>query len=100
MREDGQFTVIVDLRARIFVNMGEVQEMLLTHGDSVTRVPAGFWVTSRSTGDLIASIEHHDKHVYGVQFHPEVNLTVGGRTVMKNFLVRVRWMGMARCGEL
>lgn len=98
MREDGQFTVVLDLRSRLFANMGEVQEVLLTHGDSVTRVPEGFWTTSQSTAGLISSMEHHDRDVYGVQFHPEVGLTVGGLTILKNFLVKVRaWHGRKMC---
>lgn len=85
-REDGQFEIEVDLTSRLFTGLKSTrQKVLLTHGDSVGSVADGFRIIARS-GDIVAGIEDPNRHLYGVQFHPEVDLTVNGREVMKNFL--------------
>jgi len=62
--------------------------VLLTHGDSVDKVPDGFRVVARS-GEIVAGIECAEKQLYGVQFHPEVDLSVDGTAMLKNFLYGV-----------
>lgn len=52
-------------------------------------------VERRNTrGDLIktffSAIDNEAKKMYGVQFHPEVDLTKGGAQMFKNFLFKVR----------
>jgi GMP synthase (glutamine-hydrolysing) len=39
---------------------------------------------------LLVAIEHESRKLYGVQFHPEVDLTVNGAAMIKNFLYGVR----------
>eukprot|EP01124_Arcella_intermedia_P001442 TRINITY_DN10792_c0_g1_i1.p1 TRINITY_DN10792_c0_g1~~TRINITY_DN10792_c0_g1_i1.p1 ORF type:complete len:659 (+),score=136.49 TRINITY_DN10792_c0_g1_i1:259-1977(+) len=87
-REDGQFNIKVDTTALLFAGMTENQEVLLTHGDSVVQVGSGFKVIAKS-GDLISAICNEDKKLYGVQFHPEVDLTLNGQEVFKNFLFKI-----------
>ena len=62
--------------------------MLLTHGDSLDQLPAGFRVVATS-GDITAAIESAERKMYGVQFHPEVDLSVEGGAMLKNFLLGV-----------
>ena len=59
--------------------------MLLTHGDSITKVSDEFNVISMSSG-IVAAIEHKSKSIYGVQFHPEVDLTTNGQQIFSNFI--------------
>lgn len=87
-REDGQFEVSLQTDCAIFKELPETTEVLLTHGDSVAQLPDGFRVTCTS-GDIIAGIECAQKRFYGVQFHPEVDLTPRGMEMMKNFLYGV-----------
>ena len=63
--------------------------MLLTHRDSVETVGEELEVVGKS-GDIVAAVQHKSKHIYGVQFHPEVDLSVQGRNMLKNFLYSVR----------
>jgi GMP synthase (glutamine-hydrolysing) len=88
MREDGQFAIEIDTTSELFHGLSSPQQVLLTHGDSVVDVPAGFKIISR-IGDLAEGIEHTEKKIYGVQFHPEVDLTENGKEMFKNFLERV-----------
>ncbi len=48
-------------------------------------LPKQFTVTAW-TDDVIMGIEQKDKHLYGVQFHPESILTKEGKTILNNFL--------------
>lgn len=57
----------------------------MSHGTHVTKIPAGFHVVAHS-GDLIAAIEHTEKHIYGVQFHLEVAQTERGTQMLQHFL--------------
>lgn len=87
-REDGQFLIKVDTTSALYAGMDPEQSVLLTHGDTVFDVPEGWKVTGKS-GNLIASIEHTEQRLYGVQYHPEVDLTVHGVQIFKNFLFGV-----------
>jgi GMP synthase (glutamine-hydrolysing) A subunit len=84
-REDGQFPVSVAADCALFADVPASTEVLLTHGDSVSSVPTGFSEVAHS-GDLIVGIADASRQLYGVQFHPEVDLSTDGKQMMKNFL--------------
>eukprot|EP00795_Rhopilema_esculentum_P006678 gene6678-12235_t len=88
VREDGQFKIKVDKNSDLFSGLNEEQDVLLTHFDHATRVAPDFKVTAKC-GNIIAAIENHSKKLYGVQFHPEVDLTENGVDMMRNFLFKV-----------
>ena len=87
-REDGAFAISLVGASALFADLGDSTQVLLTHGDSVDKVPPGFSVVAKS-GELVAGIEHAEKRLYGVQFHPEVDLSVDGTAMLKNFLYGV-----------
>lgn len=62
-----------------------MQLVLLTHGDSIDKVADNFRPIAQS-GSICAGIYNEKLRLYGVQFHPEVDLTQNGRTMFKNFL--------------
>lgn len=84
-REDGQFCIDIDNTNPLFSGLDKKQEVLLTHGDSLDKLANGF-KTIATSGNLIAGIAHEEKKLYGVQFHPEVDLSSNGQQMMKNFL--------------
>jgi anthranilate synthase/aminodeoxychorismate synthase-like glutamine amidotransferase len=49
-------------------------------------LPAELEVTARTADDVIMGVRHREHEVYGVQFHPESVLTVGGHDLLRNFL--------------
>ncbi|XP_078064352.1 GMP synthase [glutamine-hydrolyzing] isoform X2 [Mustelus asterias] len=85
VREDGLFTVNVDNNCSLFRGLQKDEVVLLTHGDSVDKVAEGFKVVAQS-GNIAAAIANESKKLYGVQFHPEVDLTEHGKDILKNFL--------------
>ncbi|CAH1256849.1 GMPS [Branchiostoma lanceolatum] len=86
-REDGQFTITVESSALPFKGLKKEQKVLLTHGDSIDKVADGFKVIAKS-GNIVAAIADEKRRLYGVQFHPEVDLTENGQQMLKNFLIQ------------
>lgn len=70
------------------ISYDATSQVLLTHGDSVVEAPSTCHVVGYS-GDIITALQHKDLPVYGVQFHPEVQLTVNGVAMLRNFLYNV-----------
>jgi GMP synthase (glutamine-hydrolysing) len=48
--------------------------------------PPGFAVTGATSGAEIAAFEHPDRHLFGLQWHPEVMHTAHGQTMLERFL--------------
>ena len=71
--------VFADLPARLPVWM--------SHGDALTRLPAGFRELAR-TASSVAAIGDDRGHV-GLMFHPEVAHTPHGTAILDNFLKRL-----------
>ncbi|XP_065342548.1 GMP synthase [glutamine-hydrolyzing] isoform X2 [Cloeon dipterum] len=88
VREDGQFSIDVDEKCLLFKGLQKEQQVLLTHGDSIDKVAEHFRVISMS-GSIVAGICNDKMRLYGVQFHPEVDLTPNGQAMMKNFLMDI-----------
>lgn len=89
IREDGPSTVTVETHSVLFTGMESVQKVLLTHGDTVDQLPEGFRAIATSADGLMAAIENVDRKLYGVQFHPEVDLTEHGQDIFKHFLFEI-----------
>jgi GMP synthase (glutamine-hydrolysing) len=87
-REDGQCDIVVNTSSKLFDGLEKTQEVLMSHGDTVDQVGPGFTVVADSNG-LIAAIENPAVQQYGVQFHPEVDLTKHGKDVIANFLFKI-----------
>jgi GMP synthase (glutamine-hydrolysing) len=90
-REYGRAEVAVEDAGALFKGFdpGERSPVWMSHGDHVSRLPAGF-VTSASSGNTpIAAFEHRGRGLYGVQFHPEVHHTPRGGEILRNFLFDV-----------
>jgi GMP synthase (glutamine-hydrolysing) len=88
LREDGVFFVALEGGSKLFDGLGASTEALLTHGDSIDTPAPGFLITGRS-GDIVAAMECAEKRMYGVQFHPEVDLTTDGNAIFTNFLYKL-----------
>ena len=80
----------VDNNCDLFHGLDPDEKVLLTHGDSVLEgtVAPGFKIIA-SSGTLVAGIGNEEKNIFGVQFHPEVDLTENGAQMFENFLRRI-----------
>ncbi|ORC87864.1 putative GMP synthase, putative,glutamine amidotransferase [Trypanosoma theileri] len=86
VREDGQDTISVDSTSKLFHGLSSNEKVLLTHGDSITDSGPHLDVIARSSANIIAAVQHRELPLFGVQFHPEVELTENGMKIFKNFL--------------
>ena len=60
-------------------------DVWMSHGDKVTRLPAGFGVIGSSDACGIAAMADEARNFYGVQFHPEVTHTKQGKAILARF---------------
>ncbi|MDR1048870.1 MAG: glutamine-hydrolyzing GMP synthase [Synergistaceae bacterium] len=72
--------------SRLFKELPDAFEVLMSHGDRVKRVPPGFRVTAHTRQGVIAAMESEDGRCFGLQFHPEVRHTQYGQNILKRFL--------------
>jgi len=83
--EYGETEIEVESSCPLFDELLSRQRVLMSHGDSVDELAPGFKVAARS-GQVMAAIYHEALKIYGVQFHPEVDLTINGKKMLSNFL--------------
>uniref|UniRef100_UPI001939C642 GMP synthase [glutamine-hydrolyzing]-like n=1 Tax=Styela clava TaxID=7725 RepID=UPI001939C642 len=88
MREDGQYDIQIDVSCKLFTGLSETEEVLLTHGDTIDQVAPGFKVIAKSN-NLVAGIADESRGLYGLQFHPEVELTKHGTQILSTFLTKI-----------
>ena len=87
-KEYGQNEITINTKVPIFEGLAETQQVLMSHGDTVKVCPNGFEVIAKS-GEAIAGIGNVERRMYGVQFHPEVDLTEEGMKMLENFIRKV-----------
>ena len=61
----------------------------MSHGDRIETLPEGFVSLAHSGNSPFAAMEHAERRLYGVQFHPEVVHTPRGVEMIENFLFDV-----------
>ena len=64
-------------------------QVWMSHGDHVVKIPNEFEITSKSNNNLISSIENKKNKIFGLQFHPEVFHTKQGKKILYNFLFKI-----------
>ena len=88
-REYGRADIAVKEQAHpLFIGLPEALPVWMSHGDHVTRLPAGFRALA-STPTSPVAVMANDKGMIGIQFHPEVVHTPMGMEIIQNFLYRV-----------
>jgi len=64
-------------------------DVWMSHGDHVTKVPAGFEIICTTESSPIAGMADLKRHWYALQFHPEVNHTRQGQRILENFILKI-----------
>ncbi len=88
-REYGTTKVEIDNTSSLFQGFEKQNDFLMSHTDFVSEVPEGFKNIGKTMHCPNAAIENPEKNLYGIQFHPEVNLSVNGTKVIHNFLFNI-----------
>jgi GMP synthase (glutamine-hydrolysing) len=61
----------------------------MSHGDRIESLPPGFSVLAASANSPFAAMGSPDGRTFGLQFHPEVRHTPGGKELLRHFVVEV-----------
>ncbi len=69
-----------------FSNLSQVW---MSHGDRITRMPAGFIALAKSGNSPFAAMGDMQRKYFGVQFHPEVHHTPNGSKLLKHFAIDI-----------
>lgn len=73
----------------IFKNVPEKSVSWMSHTVYISEVPEGFEVIGTTDTCPVAAMGSKAKRLYGVQFHPEVEHTQHGKSILNNFLYEV-----------
>jgi GMP synthase (glutamine-hydrolysing) len=89
-REYGPATIDIDTPGDIFYGIEkEGVRVWMSHGDRILKLPPAFKTMAHSDNSPTAAMGDSKRHLYGVQFHPEVAHTPCGKDILENFLFRV-----------
>ena len=88
-KEFGHTEIDIDNSSEIFKGIKKIALVWMSHGDQVIENPKGFETIASSKTCPIVAFENKSKHIYGLQFHPEVTHTEIGLEIFKNFLFEI-----------
>jgi len=77
----------IDNTSKIFKGLGDELKIARYHSLAAdpNTMPDCLKITA-TVDDEVMAVEHTEKMIYGLQFHPESILTPDGKTLLKNFL--------------
>jgi GMP synthase (glutamine-hydrolysing) len=84
--EFGRSRLTVNRHGRLLADTPAEQSCWMSHRDTVYEPPPGFTALAASTESPVAAIEHAERGLYGIQFHPEVVHTPYGTQILETFL--------------
>jgi len=93
-REYGHAEIELTGESPLFAKMDARQKVWMSHGDKVTKLPAGFIAVAHSENSPYAAVADPARKLFGLQFHPEVHHTPNGKQAIANFV-----HGVCRCGQ-
>ena len=88
-REFGKTNAKITNTSPILKNMSDESIVWMSHTDFVSQKPQGFEIIQVTDSCPVAAIANEDKKIYAVQYHPEVNHTVEGKILIRNFLYEI-----------
>jgi GMP synthase (glutamine-hydrolysing) len=70
----------------ILEGLNAQEVVLMSHEDSVVRLPPDFMITASTENCPSAAVQHISAPLFGIQFHAEVSHTPSGTRIFENFL--------------
>ncbi len=86
VHEFGRADFHPDLTHPLFAGLSPSSTMWMSHGDEVVKLAKGFRRIGSTADCELAAVADDARHIYGVQFHPEVTHSIEGMDIFKNFL--------------
>jgi GMP synthase (glutamine-hydrolysing) len=91
-REFGRSFLQVEKNCALFDGVWQVgarEQVWMSHGDRVTKLPPGFVIVGQSDNAPLAAIADEARRFYGIQFHAEVVHTPDGAKLYSNFVHKI-----------
>ncbi|WP_194242474.1 glutamine-hydrolyzing GMP synthase [Gimesia benthica] len=88
-REFGRTPCTVSDHKNLFSGVPTEFIAWMSHGDQVQNLSEHFDSLASTETCQFAAVKHHDKPLYGLQFHPEVTHTEFGGMLLSNFVQKV-----------
>lgn len=85
--EYGPMQVTIHSQSKLFANIATGFTAWMSHADKVSKIDqsTGYTHTASSSDGAVAAAENPERQIYAVQFHPEVEHTEHGATLLRNF---------------
>ncbi len=94
IRAQGHSALLRDIQDRTTEAGHGLIDVWMSHGDKVTKLPAGFSVIASNASTPIAGMADEARRFYALQFHPEVTHTHQGKAMLGRFVHDI-----CGCGE-
>ena len=88
-REFGAASLNVAQHGALFEELPDGVDVWMSHADRIDRLPEGFQVIGHTQNSPIAGMANLDRHIYGLQFHPEVVHTKDDNRILSNFIHKI-----------
>jgi len=88
-REYGHALLQIDDRRDLFSGLSKKEDVWMSHGDRIDKLPKGFKVIAHTPNSPVAAMKDASRPVYGIQFHPEVVHTKNGTRILENFVKKI-----------
>ena len=85
-REYGDAELDIIEKAKLFKQVPHKSQVWMSHGDKVLKLSSEFRAIAATENSPFAAVQHVNKPIYGLQFHPEVEHTEFGIQFFKNFI--------------
>jgi GMP synthase (glutamine-hydrolysing) len=70
----------------LWKDVADRSQVWMSHRDSVTELPQGFQVIGETISGSLAALQHQERPLFSLQFHPEVTDTLAGSQILSNFI--------------
>ncbi|MFZ4115881.1 MAG: glutamine-hydrolyzing GMP synthase [Chthoniobacterales bacterium] len=88
-REYGSGVLTLKSTTPLFKKIKKKLTVWNSHGDRIEKLPKGFSPLGSTENSPHAVIGDTHRNIYGLQFHPEVAHTEGGKAILQNFLYEI-----------
>ncbi|MFX0097367.1 MAG: glutamine-hydrolyzing GMP synthase [Candidatus Hodarchaeota archaeon] len=88
-KEYGITQATIEKPIDILDGLRKTERVWMSHGDVVSRLPAGYEVVASTENCPVAAFRHKQKQIYGLQWHPEVVHTDSGMKMLWNFIFNI-----------
>jgi len=89
VRARGHTELLRDIQDHATVEGHGMLDVWMSHGDRVAELPPGFKLMASTDSAPIAGMADEERHIYGLQFHPEVTHTLQGSAIYARFLHQI-----------